>query len=561
MHDTITAAKLAVQQIIDDAFAAAQAAGDLPAADRSDYDVEMPADSRNGDFSVNIAFKGAKTLRMAPRAAAELLVRHIRLSDSFNSVSVAGPGFINFVLSPACYGRMVDAVLADGGDFGRTDSGAGKKVMVEFVSANPTGPMHLGNARGGVLGDCIAEALAWSGHEVCREFYVNDAGNQIAKFGKSLEARYLQLYGSDIAFPEDGYQGEDIAALAKQYAKSHGDALVSADSEARCDALVAFALPRNIEQMRAVLSEYRVDYDIWFLESTLHRDGCVAAIVDKLAERGHTYELDGAVWYKATEFGGDKDEVLVKSNGFYTYFAVDIAYHYNKFVTRGFDTVINVWGADHHGHVARLKGAMDAIGIDGNRLEVVLMQMVNLVRDGQPVRMSKRTGKAITLTTLLEEIPVDAARFYFNLREYTSHFDFDLDQAVKQSSDNPVYYVQYAHARICSILKALESEGFKTVGFGAVDGGQLTTDDERALIRQLSMLPVEIAAAGREREPSRITRYAVDLATVFHKFYTNCRVKESDAPLREARTALCAATRQVLRNVLAFLKISAPDAM
>ncbi len=433
--------------------------------------------------------------------------------------------------------------------------------MVEFVSANPTGPMHLGNARGGALGDCLASVLDAAGYEVTREFYVNDAGNQIAKFAASLEARYLELYKENVEFPEDGYHGEDIAVRAKEFADIHGDKYLNAPEQERRDALVAYALPKNVEGLRADLEKYRIVYDVWFRESELYKDGLVDKVIDILKDKGATYEQDGALWYRATDFGAEKDEVLVRSNGIPTYFAGDIAYHYNKFNVRGFERVINVWGADHHGHVARLKGAMDAVGLDGSRLDIVLMQLVRLVRDGEPVRMSKRTGKAITLTDLLEEIPIDAARFFFNLREPRSHFDFDLDLAVSESSDNPVYYVQYAHARICSILKNLHAEGIETENFSGADLMLLREADELALIKHLAALPGEINAAAREYDPARITRYTIDLASAFHRFYNSCRVKDCDAPLRLARTALCAATKQVLANCLTLLKITAPETM
>ena len=561
MTDPLIFAAGQVRDMIDKAFGQAVKENSLPDVDIPEYTVETPNDNSHGDFAANIAMVGARTLKMAPRAAAEIITKNIGMTPMFKEVQIAGPGFINFFFSEKYYSDALASILRRGRDFGKTDYGKGKKVMVEFVSANPTGPMHLGNARGGALGDCIAAALEAAGYETCREFYVNDAGNQIEKFAVSLEARYLSLYKDGIAFPEDGYHGDDITERAKEFDAEYKDTYVDASSEERKAALVAFALPKNIAAMKQVLHDYRIDYDVWFLESTLHNDGSVCETMDKLTANGYTYELDGALWYKATEFGSEKDEVLVKSNGFFTYFAVDIAYHYNKLVTRGFDIAIDVWGADHHGHVERMKGAMDALGVGGDRLDVVLMQLVNLVRDGEPVRMSKRTGKSITLTDLLEEISVDAARFYFNLREYSSHFDFDLDLAVKQSSDNPVYYVQYAHARICSILKALEADGIALDNYDICNYELLAEDDERALIRKLAALPSEITAAARERDPARIIRYVREVASLFHRFYTSCRVKVDDKDLCMARTALCLATRQVIRNCLDLLKITAPETM
>ena len=560
MHDLIAFAAGQVRRLIDDAFVSAASAGALPIAGLPSYMVEIPAETEHGDFAANIAMASARALKMPSRAVADAVVAHIEPNELFREVQVAGPGFINFFLSDRFFDDALKLIFDLGADYGRTDAGAGQKSLVEFVSANPTGPMHLGNARGGALGDSLAALLDACGYTVEREFYVNDAGNQIARFAASLEARYLALFQENVEFPEDGYQGEDIAEHARDFAAEFADSFVAVPSERRREALVAYALPKNIDAMKAALHAYRIDYDNWFLESSLHADGAVRRVMDTLAANGHTYEKDGALWYRATDFGGEKDEVLMRSNGFYTYFAADIAYHHNKLVTRGFDLAIDIWGADHHGHVARLKGAMQALGIDSARLEVVLTQMVNLVRDGQPVRMSKRTGKMITLLTLLDEIPIDAARFYFILREYSSHFDFDLDLAIKKSNDNPVYYVQYAHARICSILNGLAAEGLAE-DYENGDFSLLMDPDERALIRRLALLPGEIAAAAREREPARMTRYAVDLATAFHRFYTNCRVKVEDAALCSARAALCAATRQTLRNCLGLLKINAPESM
>lgn len=561
MHDPVARAKAFAHDIIEKACGQAVQNGQLPDVPLPDFVVEIPADNSQGDFAANIALVGAKAFKMAPRAIAETIVTNADLGGFFSGVDIAGPGFINFTLAGSYYCDVVAQVLKNGADYGRTDVGGGEKTMVEFVSANPTGPMHLGNARGGALGDCIAAVLDWSGSAVTREFYVNDAGNQIQKFALSLEARYLQLYRDDVVLPEDCYQGEDIVEHAKAFAEEVGDAYVDAAPEDRRQALVDYALPLNIQKLKEDLHLYRVDFDVWFSESSLHKDGTVLKVVEVLKERGCTYEKDGALWYKATDFGGEKDEVLIKSNGFYTYFAVDLAYHYNKFVVRGFDRVINCWGADHHGHVARMKGAMDALGIGGERLDIVLYQLVNLVRDGQPVRMSKRTGKSITLTDLLEEIPIDAARFYFNYRESNSHFDFDLDLAVKQSSDNPVFYVQYAHARICSIIRALAEDGIQLQDYEVCNLTLLEQPDEKALIAHLAKFPGEIVTAAREREPARITRYTVELATAFHKFYTTCRVKCASQDLCLARTALCIATKQALENALGILKITAPETM
>ena len=536
----------------------------FPDKEMRDFIIEIPKDTSHGDFASNAAMVNAKNAGKAPRDIAAALLENMDFAGSyFVSAETAGPGFLNFRLGQNWFSDAVQSVLDCGADYGRSDYGQGKKVMVEIVSANPTGPMHMGNARGGAIGDCLASALDFAGYEVCREFYINDAGNQIVKFGKSLEARYLQLYlGEDaVEFPEDGYQGEDIKVRAKEFADLHGDKYVNAPSEERTQALIDYALPANVEGLRRDLEKYRIQYDVWFSEKSLHESGAVMDVVKLLADRGMTYEKDGAIWYKATEFGAEKDEVLVRANGIPTYFTADIAYHYNKFAVRGFDRVIDVWGADHHGHVARMKGSMDAVGLDGSKLDVVLMQLVRLMKDGQPFKMSKRTGKAITLTDLLEEIPIDAARFFFNMREPNSTLDFDLDLAVEETSQNPVYYVQYAHARICSILKNLAAEGISPRAVTAAELDLLATGEEKELIRKLATLPEEIIGAAKNYDPARLTHYVIDIATLFHKFYNACRVKGEEESLMQARLALCIATRTVIENVLGLLKITAPESM
>lgn len=538
------------------------ASGAVPPEPVSDFKIEIPADKSHGDFATNAAMVCAKPFRMAPRAIAEKILGELVLEGTyFDRAEIAGPGFINFFLSPRWFAQVVNTVLEETGTYGRTDTGEGKRVLVEFVSANPTGPMHVGNARGGAIGDCLASLLDWAGYQVEREFYINDAGNQIEKFATSLEVRYLQLYRDGVELPEDAYQGMDIVEHAKAFAAENGDRYVDADAKTRRDALVAYALPKNIEGLKRDLGKYRIQYDTWFRESTLHADGSVMEIVRKLRDSGYTYEQDGATWFKATEFGADKDFVLVRSNGIPTYVVPDIAYHYNKLVTRGFDKAIDVLGADHHGYVPRLKAALTALGVDASKLDVVLMQMVFVMRNGQVAKLSKRSGKAITLVTLLEEIPIDAARFFFNLREANSHFEFDLDLAVEKSSQNPVYYVQYAHARICSLLRNLAEEGIQPAELTGERMQQFTQPQEIELIRYIAMLPQEIDTAARHYDPSRITKYTVELATLFHKFYDACTVKNAEPQLREARLALCAATRQALANALTMLKITCPEKM
>ncbi len=562
MTNPILDAKKECREIILAALGSCVAEGLLSAEPISDFTVEIPADVTHGDFATNIAMVSARTYRKAPRQIADAIVSKMIIDGtSFEKVEVAGAGFINFTLGRRWFSNAVNEALTAKENYGRTDYGKGKKMLVEFVSANPTGPMHIGNARGGALGDGIAAVLDWSGYEADREFYINDAGNQINKFGLSLDLRYQQLYKDGVEMPEDSYHGDDIVEHAKKFAEVHGDKYMTASEEDRRKALVEFALPVNIANLETDLAKYRIHYDRWFKESSLHADGSVEKIINLLKEKGHTYEMDGATYFKATEFGCDKDFVLVRSNGFPTYIVPDIAYHYDKLVTRNYDKAINVLGADHHGYVARMKASLEAIGIDPERLDVVLMQMVQLVRDGQIIKASKRSGKAITLVTLLEEIPVDAARFYFNLREPNSQFDFDLDLAVEQSSQNPVYYVQYAHARICSIVSKLKSEGIEPRDVTLDELDLLTTSEETELIRHLAKLPNEIVESAKSYDPAKMTRYALDLATLFHKFYNACKVLIDDEKLMQARLALCLAVRIALKNTLTILKIEAPESM
>ncbi len=563
MSKIVALAESQLKEAILSALGKAVAAAELPAESIPAFGVEIPGDRAHGDLSANAAMVSTRAFRLPPRKIAEIIEKHLVLEGTFfEKAEVAGPGFLNFFLSPAFYAAVVADVLEQGDRYGRSDFGQGKKVMVEFVSANPTGPMHMGNARGGALGDCLAAVLDAAGYDVWREFYVNDAGNQIEKFGLSLEVRYIQhLKGEDAAeLPEDAYHGDDIKEHAAGFAALYGDKYLDVPAEERRAALVKYALPLNIERMHRDLEKYRITYDRWFLESSLHESGEVKDVVDLLTGKGLTYEKDGAVWYKASENGGEKDEVLIRANGNPTYFAADIAYHRNKFA-RGFDTCIDVWGADHHGHVARMKGAMDAVGLDGSRLQVVLIQLVRLMQGGEVVRMSKRSGKAIQLSDLLDEVPVDAARFFFNMRESNTRMDFDLDLAVEQSSSNPVYYVQYAHARICSIFKNLAADGIAPRVCEAAELARLTAPEEKELIRHLAAYTEEIVTAAKTYEPARITRYCLELATLFHKFYNTCRVKGEEDSLMQARLALCAATRNTLKNALTLLKIDAPESM
>ena len=580
MPDLIDAAKKSIETLLDESCRRAAEKGQLPAGAELSGTVEVPKDPTNGDFAANHAMSGARALRMAPRKIADALVENLDLAGSwFASAEAAGPGFINFRLSPAWYADVLRAVQSAGADYGRSDEFAEQKVMVEFVSANPTGPMHMGNARGGVLGDTLASVLDRAGAQVWREFYVNDAGNQIEKFANSLDARYKQLILGEeaVEFPEDGYHGDDIREIARRFREERGDGwLDRPDGERRAE-LARFGLDINLPKMKSDLARYGIQYDQWFFESALHKSGYVAATVDELTARGWTYESEGALWLASSRIMADelrragkseadieklslKDDVLRRANGIYTYFAADIAYHRNKFAVRGFDRVINIWGADHHGHVARLKGALDALGIDPDRLDIVLMQLVKLMRDGEVVRMSKRTGKAISLGDLLDEIPVDAARWFFNARPETQ-MDFDLGLAVREDSENPVYYVQYAHARICSILRNLAEDGHSVPDAALIDAALLSTPQEREVVQQLAELPEEILRAARTLDPSRINRYVTELAARFHRFYNTCRIKGEQEDVLNARLLLADCVRSVIANCLGILGVHAPTQM
>ena len=589
MSNQIERASLLLREMIDSAISSLRAEGKAPDTDLPEYVIEIPADKSHGDFAANTAMVCARAFRLAPRKIAEMITEKIDLSGSiFERCEIAGAGFMNFFLGKKWFADTVEDVINEKENYGRTDFGKGKRVLVEFVSANPTGPMHIGNARGGAIGDCLASVLDWAGYKAEREFYVNDAGNQIEKFGKSLSLRYMQLCsdkgqqliydnrndteklcaeiyaqsgeGQDFEMPEDVYLGTDIIEHAANYYHEHIFELQNVSEEERRNALVNYALPLNIAGLERDLRKYRIVYDNWFRESTIHAANKTAWVVDELTKAGKTYEQEGAIWFKATEYGLDKDFVLRRSNGLYTYIVPDIAYHYDKLVTRNFDKAINVLGADHHGYVPRLKAALSALGVDADKLDVVLMQMVRLVRGGEVVKLSKRSGKAITLVTLLDEIPIDAARFYFNLREANSQFEFDLDLAVEKSSQNPVYYVQYAHARICSLIRNLEAEGIEIPE--SADLSLLDNPREIELIRHIAALPHEIQLAAKSYDPAKLTKYAIDLATLFHRFYDACSVKNAEnEQLRNARVLLCMAVRQVIKNVFDILKIDCPEKM
>lgn len=563
MSKIVKKTEIELKNIIEQAVKKAVSNGALPEAEMPQFNIEKPANKDNGDYSTNVAMAGARAFKKAPRMIAEAIASCIDLDGTaFDRVEIAGPGFMNFFLSQQFYSDVLKDVFSCGKDYGKSDYGQGKRVLVEFVSANPTGPMHIGNARGGAIGDCLASVLDWAGFSVNREFYVNDAGNQIEKFATSLEVRYLQHYDSSIELPEDAYHGQDIVEHAENFIKEYGDKYVNADSKERRKALVDFALPKNIAGLERDLGRYRITYDKWFRESTLHNDGSVQRVIDALKEKGVTHEQDGALWFKASEYGNDKDIVLVRANGLPTYIVPDIAYHYNKLVTRGYDKAIDVLGADHHGYVPRMKAALTALGLDASRLDCVIMQMVRLVREGETIKLSKRSGKAITLNTLIDEVPLDAARFFFNLREPNSHFDFDLELAAKQSSENPVYYVQYAHARICSIIKKAQEQGVELKTPSDDELALLNSKEEKDLIRHLSLLTDEIVSAAKSYDPAKITHYVIELATLFHKFYNAQRVMLDDNEgLMQARLFLCKAVKDTIYNILTMLKITAPEVM
>ena len=529
-----------------------------------DFVVEKPREKAHGDFAVNAAMMLARPAKMAPAAIANELCSRMNFDGTYiEKAEFVGPGFINFTLNKTYLHDAIRLAEEMADDYGKQDIGGGKKVMVEFVSANPTGPMHMGNARGGALGDSLAAVLDLCGYDVTREFYLNDAGAQIDKLKKSLEARYLQIMlGEDaVEFPEDGYHGNDIITHMKNFIAEHPESYVDVPSEERREVFAEYALKKNIAGLKTGLENYGINYDVWFKETSLYENGDVEETIELMKKSGHTYEKDGALWLKSTDFGLDKDDVLIRENGFPTYFAVDIAYHRNKFLVRGFDKVINIWGADHHGHVARMKAAMASIGVDPEKLDVILMQLVRLVKEGKPVKMSKRTGEMITLSDLIDDIGLDATRFFFNLRAADSHFDFDLDLAAEQSSDNPVFYVQYAHARICSILRRLEEEGVKPLSCNDTNLSLLTADEEINLMEVLASYPEEIRLAAEHFDPTGLTRYTCELASAFHTFYNACHVRIDDKDLMQARLKLTLTVKNTLSLALKVLGVSAPEKM
>lgn len=544
------------------AAARARQKGQLEYEGLPSFVVEVPREKEHGDLASNCALVLAREARKPPRQVAEVLVSNFDRENTWvDKIEVAGPGFINFSLDYRWLYQALREILARQDSYGRSEVGRGRRIQVEFVSANPTGLLHMGNARGAALGDSIANLLEASGYEVTREFYINDAGTQVINLAKSIEARYLQLLGYDAVVPADGYHGEDLIDTARRIVRQVGSKYLDVEPELRRELMVQFVLEEKLAAIKKSLERFGVHYDVWFSESSLHESGEVARVISELEEKGYVYERDGALWFRATAFGEDKDEVMVRANGLPTYFAADVAYHKNKF-ERGFDRVVNIWGADHHGHVARLKGALRALGYDPERLIVIIMQLVRLYQGGELVRMSKRTGQYVTLDELVEEVGVDAARYFFVMRSAESHLEFDLDLAKRESSENPVYYVQYAHARIASIMRHAAELGYKVPSSAAeANFGLLTHPSELDLIRRLADFPEVVKGAAEALEPHRLPKYAGEVAGLFHVFYTNCRVLTEEKDLREARLLLAKAVKIVLANLLRLLGVSAPEKM
>ncbi|TGE33964.1 arginine--tRNA ligase [Desulfosporosinus sp. Sb-LF] len=540
---------------------AAQTSGELMFEELPNYVLEEPRDRQHGDLATNLAMVLAKQAKRSPREIATILIKHLDTAGTWiQSSEIAGAGFINFHLNPLWLTNVINEVLKAGNSYGQVDIGKGQRIQVEFVSANPTGLLHMGNARGAALGDSLASLLSMAGYEVSREFYINDAGNQIHNFALSLEARYLQLLGQDAPFPEGGYHGEDLIETVKGLIVKVGNKYLAVEPGLRREFLVRYALGEKMSNIRETLRDFGVEYDVWFNEQSLHDSGEVRSSLEELQKKGYIYEKEGALWLKSSLFGDEKDEVVVRSNGTPTYFAADIAYHRNKF-DRGFDRVVNIWGADHHGHVARMKGAMSALGYDADNLQIILMQLVRLIQNGEVVKMSKRSGQYITLRELMDEVGKDAARFFFNLRDPDSTVDFDMDLARAQSSDNPVYYVQYAHARLCSILRQAEELGDTGILPLEEDLIRLDSTEERDLLKKMADLPSEIMVAARLMEPHRLARYVLDLAGLFHTFYNSQRVLIDDVGLRRARLGLVRSVKQIISNVLGILGVTAPEKM
>ncbi|AMX00861.1 arginine--tRNA ligase [Rummeliibacillus stabekisii] len=549
-----------VQQAIKDALKAAiQKASIIEDASSLNIHLETPKSKENGDYATNVAMQLTKLAKKPPRAIAEAILENLETEQTnIENIEIAGPGFMNITLRKDYLADVVKMVLDQGVNYGRTNTGKGEKVQVEFVSANPTGDLHLGHARGASVGDSLCNVLDFAGYDVSREYYINDAGNQINKLANSLEARYREALGLPFNMPEDGYHGKDIIEIAKELSAEYGPEILDKSDEDRFEFFREHGLKHEFGKLQKDLHDFRVDFDVWFSETSLYKDGKVETALQKLRDNGHVFEQDGAIWFRSTTFGDDKDRVLVKSDGSYTYLTPDISYHEDK-LRRGFDQLINIWGADHHGYIPRMKAAIEALGYDRDRLEVEVIQMVNLMRNGEKVKMSKRTGNAVTLRELVEEVGLDAVRYNFAMRAGDSHLDFDLDLAVKQSNENPVYYAQYAHARISSILRQSAEKGF-VPSIEHLDA--LSTEKDIELLKKVGDFPQIVADAARVRAPHRIANYIQELAATFHRFYNAEKVLDEENKDRsEARLALITAVRTTIANALKLIGVSAPEKM
>jgi arginyl-tRNA synthetase len=523
--------------------------------------LEVPKEKSHGDLASNAAMQLTKLAKKNPRQIAEAIIANLNTEKaSIQSAEIAGPGFINFRIDRSYLYPVIAEVVSQGEEYGRIDSGSGQRVQVEFVSANPTGSLHLGHARGAAVGDALCNVLDFAGYNVTREYYINDAGNQVANLARSIEARYKQALGQDTAMPEDGYHGEDIVGFAKALVESEGDRLLSLSDEERFNYFREYGLERELNKIKRDLKAFRVEFDVWYSETALYTSGQVEQGLEALRASGHVYEEEGATWLSTTTFGDDKNRVLVKNDGSYTYLTPDIAYHRDKY-GRGFDRMINIWGADHHGYIPRVKAAMEALGNDPKKLVVLIAQMVSLFQNGEKMKMSKRTGKAVTMEDLMEEVGLDAIRYFFTMRSMDSHLDFDMDLAISTSNENPVFYVQYAHARICSIFRQAEEQGIELLPLESVDLSKLSTEHEFDLLRKMGEFPQEIAEAAEQYAPHRLIRYVYEVASLFHSYYRADRVITEDAAQTQARFALLAAARITIANALRLVGVSAPDRM
>lgn len=523
--------------------------------------LEVPKEKSHGDLASNAAMQLTKLAKKNPRQIAEAIIANLNTEKaSIQSAEIAGPGFINFRIDRSYLYPVIAEVVSQGEEYGRIDSGSGQRVQVEFVSANPTGSLHLGHARGAAVGDALCNVLDFAGYNVTREYYINDAGNQVANLARSIEARYKQALGQDTAMPEDGYHGEDIVGFAKALVESEGDRLLSLSDEDRFNYFREYGLERELNKIKRDLKAFRVEFDVWYSETALYTSGQVEQGLEALRASGHVYEEEGATWLSTTTFGDDKNRVLVKNDGSYTYLTPDIAYHRDKY-GRGFDRMINIWGADHHGYIPRVKAAMEALGNDPKKLVVLIAQMVSLFQNGEKMKMSKRTGKAVTMEDLMEEVGLDAIRYFFTMRSMDSHLDFDMDLAISTSNENPVFYVQYAHARICSIFRQAEEQGIELLPLESVDLSKLSTEHEFDLLRKMGEFPQEIAEAAEQYAPHRLIRYVYEVASLFHSYYRADRVITEDAAQTQARFALLAAARITIANALRLVGVSAPDRM